>query len=41
MKGNYLTEKDLAYDDYFSSYNPLEATKFHVRRAERATTEET
>jgi len=30
MKGNHLTAEDLVYEDYFSSYHPLEATKFHV-----------
>jgi cytochrome P450 len=33
MKGNHLTAADLVYDDYFSSYNPLEAMKFHVSKA--------
>ncbi|CBX95728.1 hypothetical protein IAQ61_004561 [Plenodomus lingam] len=38
LKGNHLTEEDLAYDDYFSSYNPLEATKFHVSKADKEIT---
>jgi cytochrome P450 len=38
MKGNHLTAEDLAYDDYFSSYNPLYATKLHVSKANRDTT---
>jgi len=30
MKANKLSPEDLVYDDYFSSYHPLEAEKFHV-----------
>jgi hypothetical protein len=30
MKSNDLTAEDLVYDDYFSSYHPIPATKFHV-----------
>jgi len=30
LRGNELTEQDLVYHDYFSSYHPIEATKFHV-----------
>jgi hypothetical protein len=34
MKGNHLTPDDLVYDDYFSSYHPISATKFHVSAGE-------
>ncbi|KFY66112.1 hypothetical protein V496_02171 [Pseudogymnoascus sp. VKM F-4515 (FW-2607)] len=30
LKGNELTAEDLVYLDYFSSYHPISATKFHV-----------
>jgi cytochrome P450 len=30
MKSNHLTAEDLVLDDYFSSYHPISATKFHV-----------
>jgi hypothetical protein len=30
LKANKLSPEDLVYDDYFSSYHPLKAEKFHV-----------
>ncbi|KAG0652243.1 Cytochrome P450 monooxygenase [Hyphodiscus hymeniophilus] len=30
MKSNVLTREDLVYDDHFSGYHPVGATKFHV-----------
>jgi hypothetical protein len=36
MKGNHLTPQDLAYDDYFSSYHSISATKFHVSAADES-----
>lgn len=30
LQGNELTAEDLIYEDYFSSYNPIAAKKFHV-----------
>jgi len=30
LQGNELTAEDLTYEDYFSSYNPIAARKFHV-----------
>jgi hypothetical protein len=30
LKANKLGTEDLVYDDYFSSYHPLKAKKFHV-----------
>ena len=34
--GNKLRAEDLVYDDYFSSYNPLSAKKFHVGAREES-----
>ena len=36
LKGNKLSAEDLVYDDYFSSYNPLSAKKFHVEAREKS-----
>jgi hypothetical protein len=30
LEASKLSPGDLLYDDYFSSYHPLEAEKFHV-----------
>ncbi|KAI1810301.1 cytochrome P450 monooxygenase-like protein [Poronia punctata] len=35
LVGNVLTAEDVAYDDYFSSYNPLHAKKFHIVSARK------
>lgn len=33
LKANKISPEDLVYDDYFSSYHPLKAEKFHVSAA--------
>lgn len=30
LKGNELSQEDLAYNDYFSSQNAMDAKKFHI-----------
>ena len=36
LKSNDLTEEDLVYNDYFSSYHSITATKFHVTPGKRS-----